>query len=127
MIYGKAILLLWLLIASCDSANILGIATYDGNSHWLVMQSIFKSLAEAGHHVTVVTPYSKTTANVTLIDVSKYLPLRTNSFSFTDIRREYDHPFLTLNVLPGLSLGQCDKAHALPQVRQLLNGKFSLG
>lgn len=90
------------------------------------MQSIFKSLAEAGHHVTVVTPYSKTTANVTLVDISKSLPLRTNSFTFEDLKREYDHPFLTLNVLPRLSLGQCDKAHALPEVRKLVNGKLRL-
>lgn len=121
--WWKILLQCCLLAGCCNSANILGIATYDGNSHWLVMQAIFKALADAGHQVTVITPHSKSTANVSLIDISKSLPLRRNAFSFDFIRPEYERPYLTLSVLPRLSLGQCDKAHSLPEVRRLLKGK----
>ncbi|XP_065222654.1 UDP-glucosyltransferase 2-like [Planococcus citri] len=119
----KILLPCWLMAACCQSANILGIATYDGNSHWLVMQAVFNALANAGHQVTVITPNSKSTANVSLIDISKSLPPRRNAFTFDFIRPEYERPYLTLNVLPSLSLGQCDKAHRLPEVRRLLNGE----
>lgn len=121
--WWKILLQCWLLANCCHSANILGIATYDGNSHWLVMQAIFKALADAGHQVTVITPHSKPTANVSLIDISKSLPLRRNAFNFDIIRPEYENPYLCLNVLPRLSLDQCDKAHSLPEIRRLLTGE----
>lgn len=117
---------LFILIFSVDGANILGIALYDGNSHWLVMKSVFKSLEDAGHNITVITPYKTVDdTNFTVIDVSKILPPRTNSFDYDLLLKEYYNPLRSFHTLPNLSLGQCDKAHASKEIKEILKCKYS--
>lgn len=115
-----------LLMSLCtvDGANILGIALYDGNSHWLVMKSVFKALEDAGHNITVITPYPRVDdTNFTVIDVSKILPPRTNSFDYNLLLKEYHNPLRTFHALPNLSLGQCDKAHGSREIKEILKCK----
>ncbi len=125
MVSTKEILfLIFVYFGTCDTANILGLATYDGNSHWLVMKSVFQALQEAGHHVTVVTPYCDSPGtNFSFVDVSKVIPPKKNSFTYDFLIQDYKNPLRVLHIIPNLSLGQCDKAHASREVRDLVKGK----
>lgn len=117
---------LLILAVPIHGANILGIALYDGNSHWLVMKSVLKSLEDAGHNITVITPYSTAKdTNFTIIDVSRILPLRTNAFDYDLLLKEYHNPLRSFHTLPNLSLGQCDKAHASREVQEILKCEYS--
>lgn len=120
-------LLLFLLacITGCTSLNILGLATYDGNSHWFVMRSVFEALLNAGHHVTIISPNSMSPRpNLRMIDTSTVLPPRKNAFSYDFLLKEYYEPWRTLHALPNLSLAQCNKTHSLPEVQQIINGRY---
>lgn len=118
------LLLLSTCIAGCTSLNILGLATYDGNSHWFVMKSVFEALLNAGHNVTIISPNAlEPRPNLKMIDLSRVLPPRKNAFSYDFLLKEYYEPWRTLHALPNLSLGQCRKTHSLPEVQELLKGK----
>ena len=118
------LLLLSACIAGCTSLNILGLATYDGNSHWFVMRSVFEALLNAGHNVTIISPNTiAPRPNLRMIDLSVVLPPRKNSFTYDFLIKEYYEPWRTLHALPNLSLAQCRKTHSLPEVQQLLKGE----
>lgn len=49
---------LWLTAAATvESANILAVQSVPGHSHWNVMSAVLRALTDAGHAVTVFTPF----------------------------------------------------------------------
>lgn len=50
---------LWLTTAgvTVESANILAVQSVPGHSHWSVMSAVLRALTDAGHAVTVFTPF----------------------------------------------------------------------
>lgn len=51
-------LLLVLISLKCaESAKILGVFPFPGVSHYILASKIMKGLAEAGHDITMITPY----------------------------------------------------------------------
>lgn len=63
------------LFSSIDNLQILGILPFTSTSHFNIGSSIIKALNEAGHSVTVMSPYPRkhTKENYTDIDGSSIL------------------------------------------------------
>lgn len=68
----RILALLFLTTAStCSGARILGIVLMPSKSHDILVSRLLKELAERGHKVTYITPFSdhETTANFTLLHI----------------------------------------------------------
>lgn len=78
------------LLGTAQAANVLGLFTFQGHSHFTMFQSLMKGLAARGHNVTVVShfPQSKPIPNYRDISVKGALPSAINSFS-VDFAREF--------------------------------------
>ncbi|XP_044259849.1 UDP-glycosyltransferase UGT5-like [Tribolium madens] len=57
--FSSLILLFCTLICAINSAHILGIYPLPGHSHYRLGSSLFRELAERGHDVTVISPFSE--------------------------------------------------------------------
>lgn len=58
-IFVTSILVLHFHLDPIESAKILGIFPTMARSHYIVGESIMKALVEAGHEVTVISPFPK--------------------------------------------------------------------
>jgi glucuronosyltransferase len=70
-------------IGNSEAARILGVFNFNGKSHFVMFEALFKGLAARGHQVYVVghLPQKKAVPNYTDISVEGILPRAVNSFS----------------------------------------------
>lgn len=73
-------LILSVLFLQSDALRILGIFPFPSKSHFAVGNGLIESLAEAGHDITVLSPYPKKSdrKNHRYIDASKVLEVFEN-------------------------------------------------
>ncbi|XP_065223736.1 UDP-glucosyltransferase 2-like isoform X2 [Planococcus citri] len=88
-VFGFWISLLILTVISkiprSDGAKILGIFPYPLRSHFASTSSAMKSLVDAGHQVTIVSPFARDLAKdnyTSIIDLSDSIPIKIGTGSF---------------------------------------------
>lgn len=69
-----------LCVSPVENARILAVETIGGKSHWNFMSAVLLSLTDAGHGVTVFTPFlDGQRVNYTEVDTSKTFELVLNT------------------------------------------------
>jgi len=95
-------LFLWMsidlrMIPTGEASRILAIETIAGKSHWYFMRSLLRSLTDAGHTVTVFTPFPDgDRVNYTEVDTSLDYPMKLDMDLLKTIR-EFQNPLMFLN------------------------------
>jgi len=118
-------LLLWLsidlrTIPVSEAARILAIETIAGKSHWNFMSSVLRSLTDAGHTVTVFTPFlDGGRTNYTEVDTSRDFPMKLEMDAMQTIK-DFGEPFTLVKLLSGLSQMYCDIIHGNRKLVELL-------
>ncbi|XP_025201748.1 UDP-glucuronosyltransferase 2B7-like [Melanaphis sacchari] len=118
-------LLLWLsvdlrTIPVSEASRILAIETIAGKSHWNFMSSVLRSLVDAGHTVTVFTPFPDgDRENYTEVDTSSDFPMKLNLDAMQAIE-DYGDPFTLVKVLSVLTRFYCDVIHGNRKLADLL-------
>lgn len=59
---------IWLTIA--NAYNILGIFPFGSKSHFAIGNGVMNSLLDAGHQITMISPYPRTVKTVNWRDIS---------------------------------------------------------
>ncbi|KAL4112573.1 hypothetical protein QTP88_016328 [Uroleucon formosanum] len=91
-----------------EAARILAVETIAGKSHWYFMSSVLRSLTDAGHTVTVFTPFPDgDRANYTEVDTSRDFPLKLDLDVMQTIH-DYSDPFVFVNIMSGIARFFCD-------------------
>lgn len=77
----KLLIVLWLsvtILGICDGSKILGIFPVPSKSHYIIGEALLRGLAEKGHDVTMISPYTldKPMKNYTDIVVNEVLELK---------------------------------------------------
>lgn len=127
-----AVLMISLMAAAADGANILAIFPHTGKSHFFMFEPYIRELAQRGHKVTLIShfPVTKDSTNVTFVSLEGTMEeLLFNSLSLKE--SHFLSSFSTLTALETLNnWGQraCDSALSHPPVRKLieLKPKFDL-
>ncbi|XP_028044496.1 uncharacterized protein LOC113557729 [Rhopalosiphum maidis] len=118
-------LLFWLsvnlqTIPVTEASRILAIEMVAGKSHWNFMSSVLRSLVEAGHTVTVFTPFlDGDRTNYTEVDTSDDFPMKLDLDAMQTIR-DFGEPFALVKTLSGLSRFYCDVIHGNRKLVDLL-------
>lgn len=108
--------------SSAEGARILAIETYPGKSHWNFMSSILRALTDAGHRVTVFTPFPEgDRENYTEVDTSLEWPRRLEMDLKTMVATLGDPIKLMWNG-PWLTRRSCDIVHANNRLKEMLDG-----
>ncbi|KAL4112237.1 hypothetical protein QTP88_016062 [Uroleucon formosanum] len=103
-----------------EGARILAIETIVGKSHWYFMSSVLRSLTDAGHTVTVFTPFPDgDRANYTEVDTSRDFSLKLDLDVMQTIH-DYGDPFVFMNILPGIDRFFCDAIYSNKQLTDLM-------
>lgn len=64
-------------VSPVENARILAVEGFAAKSHWYFMSAVLRSLTDAGHEVTVFTPFPEgDRENYTEVDVSQSLPAK---------------------------------------------------
>ncbi|KAE9535554.1 hypothetical protein AGLY_007455 [Aphis glycines] len=117
--------LLWLsidlrTIPVSEAARILAIETIAGKSHWNFMSSVLRSLTDAGHTVTVFTPFPDGhRTNYTEVDMSRNFPMKLEMDAMQTIK-DFGEPFALVKLLSRLSQMYCDVIHGNQKLVELL-------
>ncbi|XP_025207087.1 UDP-glucuronosyltransferase 2B15-like, partial [Melanaphis sacchari] len=118
-------LLLWLsndlhTIPVSEASRILAIETIAGKSHWNFMSSVLRSLVDAGHTVTVFTPFlDGDRENYTEVDTSSDFPMKLDLDAMHMVQN-FRNPFALVKVLSGLTRFYCDVVHGNRKLIDLL-------
>ncbi|KAF0752496.1 UDP-glucuronosyltransferase 2B10-like isoform X3 [Aphis craccivora] len=130
-LYMSAVLTLVLMIAACqwvspvENARILAVQTVGAKSHWNFMRGVLRSLTDAGHSVTVFTPFlDGDRENYTEVDMSKEFPLKTN-LNLKRMMEIFGRPVTYFYVLTVLDSMCCDAVYKNRQFDQLVHGSNS--
>lgn len=108
--------------SSAEGARILAIETYPGKSHWNFMSSILRALTDAGHRVTVFTPFpGGNRENYTEVDTSLEWPGRLEMDLQMMVAKLGDPVELSRNG-PRLSRTGCDIVYANDRLKEMLDG-----
>lgn len=82
--------LILLVLHQGQCIKILGIFPLPGRSHYILGSSLMRGLADKGHDVTVISPFSEKTppkngtyTDVTLFGLDKYMESKRNIFENT--------------------------------------------
>ncbi|CAI6351304.1 unnamed protein product [Macrosiphum euphorbiae] len=115
--------LCWLsvvLIPAGEAARILAVETIAGKSHWYFMSSVLRSLTDAGHTVTVFTPFPDgDRANYTEVDTSRDFPLKLDLDVMHTIQA-YRDPFKLTNLVSVLARFFCDAVYGNRKLTDLI-------
>lgn len=118
-------MMLWLSVdlqtmPAAEASRILAIETVAGKSHWYFMSSVLRSLTDAGHTVTVFTPFPEgDRANYTEVDTSRDFPMKLD-MDVVQAIREFGNPFEFINAMAGLSRFYCEAVHNNPKLTEVL-------
>ncbi|XP_001947708.2 UDP-glucuronosyltransferase 2B7 [Acyrthosiphon pisum] len=103
-----------------EASRILAVETIAGKSHWYFMSSVLRSLTDAGHTVTVFTPFPDgDRANYTEVDTSRDFPLKLDMDVMQTIR-EFRDPFMLTNLMSGLARFYCDAVYGNRKLAELI-------
>ncbi|CAH1722244.1 unnamed protein product [Aphis gossypii] len=126
-LYTSAVLTLVLLIAACrwvlpvENARILAVQTVGAKSHWNFMRGVLRSLVDAGHNVTVFTPFPDgDRENYTEVDMSKEFPVKTN-LNLKQAMEIYGRPVTYFYMLTASDSKYCDTVYKNRQFDQLVH------
>jgi len=118
-----ASLVLWLAVWTmplADTARILAVETVAGKSHWYFMSSVLRSLTEAGHTVTVFTPFPDgDRANYTEVDTSHNFPMKLD-MDVVQMFREASDPIMLINTMSGAIRFYCDAVYGDRKLTDLM-------
>jgi len=94
-----------------EAARILAVETIAGKSHWYFMRSLLSSLTDAGHTVTVFTPFPDgDRANYTEVDTSRDFPMKLD-LDVMKTMRDYSDPFKLTNLMSKQARYYCDAVY----------------
>lgn len=109
-----------LLILPVENARILAVETIACQSHWNFMDGILRALTDAGHHVTVFTPFpGGHRTNYTEVDTSQEFPL-VKGGNLMVLLEKRSHPFSFLNIITAWSRNLCDIVYANGRLREIV-------
>ncbi|XP_060835305.1 UDP-glucosyltransferase 2-like [Rhopalosiphum padi] len=127
-LYSSAVLTLVLLIAACqwvplaEGARILAVQTVGAKSHWNFMSEVLRSLTDAGHSVTVFTPFPDgDRENYTEVDMSKEFPVK-RDLNLERIMEIYSRPVTYFYMLTVLDSMCCDAVYRNREFDKLVHG-----
>ncbi|XP_022162085.1 UDP-glucuronosyltransferase 2B9-like isoform X9 [Myzus persicae] len=115
-------LILWLSVdlPLGEAARILAVETVAGKSHWYFMRSVLRSLTDAGHEVTVFTPFPEgDRANYTEVDTSGDFPMKLD-LDVVQMIREAGNPFTLINAMSGAIRFYCDAVYGNQKLADLM-------
>eukprot|EP00102_Acyrthosiphon_pisum_P017439 XP_008188832.2 PREDICTED: UDP-glucuronosyltransferase 2B7-like [Acyrthosiphon pisum] len=103
-----------------EAARILAVETIAGKSHWYFMRSLLRSLTDAGHMVTVFTPFPDgDRANYTEVDTSRDFPMKLD-MDVMQMIRVFEDPFMITNLMSGLARTYCDAAYSNQKLADIM-------
>ncbi|KAL4112574.1 hypothetical protein QTP88_016329 [Uroleucon formosanum] len=113
-----------------EAARILAVETIAGKSHWYFMSSVLRSLTDAGHTVTVFTPFPDgDRANYTEVDTSRDFPLKLDLDVMKTIH-DYRDPFVLTNLMATMARFYCDAIYSNKRLTDLMapeaRGRYDL-
>lgn len=121
--------------APADGARILAVETIGARSHWNFMSAVLRSLAGAGHAVTVLTPLSDsddaTAANLTVVDTSADNTLEIDR-DLIPLLDEFGNPFWAVGKMNAVNRLFCDMTYGSDRLKEILvagggaDGRFDL-
>ncbi|KAL5234811.1 hypothetical protein ACI65C_002221 [Semiaphis heraclei] len=110
----------WTIVPFGETARILAVETVAGKSHWYFMSSVLRSLTEAGHTVTVFTPFPDgDRTNYTEVDTSHNFPLKLDMEVVQTIR-ELSDPIMLINTMSGAMRFYCDAVYGNRKLADLM-------
>ncbi|CAH1722248.1 unnamed protein product [Aphis gossypii] len=118
-------LLLWLsidlrTIPVSEAARILAVETVPGKSHWNFMSSVLRSLTDAGHSVTVFTPFPDgDRENYTEVDMSRDFPFKLELDVMYTIK-QLGNPIALINVVSKIFRIYSSKIHGKREMIEIL-------
>ncbi|XP_015377258.1 PREDICTED: uncharacterized protein LOC107171526, partial [Diuraphis noxia] len=121
---AMASLVSWLsvctIVPSVDTARILAVETVAGKSHWYFMSSVLRSLTEAGHTVTVFTPFPEgNRTNYTEVDTSLEFPMKLDMDVMQAIH-DFSDPFKLIDVMSKMVRYYCDVVYGNRKLADLI-------
>ncbi|CAI6347086.1 unnamed protein product [Macrosiphum euphorbiae] len=121
-------LFLWMsidlrMIPTGEASRILAIETIAGKSHWYFMRSLLRSLTDAGHTVTVFTPFPDgDRVNYTEVDTSRDYPMKLDMDLLKTIR-EFQNPLMLLNGMAGGVRFYCDVMYGNQKLADIMSSE----
>lgn len=104
-----------------DNAKILALETTAGVSHWNFMSAVLKSLTEAGHNVTVFTPFPDgDRANYTEVDTSKEFPMNINR-DIIKMINNYSQPMQLMKIWTPFIRTLCDIVYGNNKLAEIMS------
>lgn len=120
------LIIIFSLLGSSLSAEILAVFPHTGKSHFDVYEPLALALAAKGHSLTVISFYPQKTPvpNYTDISLVGLVPLRLNQVQFKQVENSLSD-FISM---AEMGLEMCEKILTFPKVQELLNSekKFDL-
>ncbi|CAI6346235.1 unnamed protein product [Macrosiphum euphorbiae] len=113
-----------------EAARILAVETIAGKSHWYFMRSLLRSLTEAGHTVTVFTPFPDgDRVNYTEVDTSRDFPMKLDMDVMQTIL-DFGDAFKITKLMSELARTYCDAAYSNQKLTDLMaphaRGRYDL-
>jgi glucuronosyltransferase len=109
-------------VSLAEGARILAVQTVSAKSHWNFMSEVLRSLTDAGHSVTVFTPFPDgDRENYTEVDMSKEFPVKTN-LNLERIMEIYSRPVTYFYMLTVLDSMYCDAVYRNREFDKLVHG-----
>lgn len=111
--FAALLLLLLLLVAgpltmSADGMRVLAVETIAGKSHWNFMRAVLRSLTDAGHAVTVFTPFPDGDRdNYTEVDTSAAFRMKLD-VDLAEVLEKFAEPSSILPLIVTVSRSLCD-------------------
>ncbi|XP_022162081.1 UDP-glucuronosyltransferase 2B7-like isoform X5 [Myzus persicae] len=103
-----------------EAARILAVETVAGKSHWYFMSSLLRSLTDAGHEVTVFTPFPEgDRANYTEVDTSRDFPIKLD-MDVMQTMKDFSDPFKLINIMSHMGRFYCDAIYFNQKLKDLM-------
>ncbi|XP_022162084.1 UDP-glucuronosyltransferase 2B7-like isoform X8 [Myzus persicae] len=126
-------LILWLSAVDPpvgEAARILAVETVAGKSHWYFMSSLLRALTDAGHEVTVFTPFPEgDRANYTEVDTSRDFPMKLDMDVMQTIK-DFSDPFKFINIMSVMVRYYCDAVYGNQKLADVMasgaRGRYDL-
>ncbi|XP_065216816.1 UDP-glucosyltransferase 2-like [Planococcus citri] len=120
------ILILSIFNRPTDGAKILGVFAYPAKSHFTFDSAILKSLANAGHEITVITSFPADIAgeNYTVIDTSNEFSIQVANTSYDEFRKWSSYSLLPSGFSHEMPL--CGKLWRRKEIQDMMNSKEKL-
>lgn len=102
------------------SMRILAVETIAGQSHWNFMRSVLKALTDAGHAVTVFTPFTDgDRENYTEVDLSDVFPKKLD-MDLSELLSNFSRPTSVIPITVAMSRDLCDAVYDNERMKAIL-------